>query len=388
MKPPSHLMLVTLALLSLPACSNWMHDRLGHGRPPLEGHAHAAPSETFAVPLAVGSPYRFASAVRPSCTPMPIGRGRWITPLCETPPPVEVRPFVAPLWMRAGQTPREVDLRSRGLVGPVGDQGQVGVCWAFGLASTVDNALRRRGSHESVSALHVVSQRETWDALWRPHTRGPGLTLEADWAYDPVKACRVQSKPDEACERAYGVTPGTWRSDPFLVIERMHADATRRYRIAAVEQLQAQPANVDQLVASLAEGQAVLAVFGVSHGGWRFSAVADGVIDDYSAAEAAHAVAIVGYRHVLFERQLLLKNSWGADWGDGGYVWMPERLVRQHLRHAVRLEVEPVSVAPAPVPTCGQGQVRDLLTARCSAPCPGGHEPIAGVCVFLGAALP
>lgn len=39
-----------------------------------------------------------------------------------------------------------------------------------------------------------------------------------------------------------------------------------------------------------------------------------------------HAVSIVGYD--LSKHQFLIKNSYGTDWGDGGYGWLPFEYVR------------------------------------------------------------
>jgi C1A family cysteine protease len=43
----------------------------------------------------------------------------------------------------------------------------------------------------------------------------------------------------------------------------------------------------------------------------------------------------VGYDDKLRIRSdkgaLLVRNSWGADWGDGGYGWLPYEYVRQQL---------------------------------------------------------
>lgn len=39
-----------------------------------------------------------------------------------------------------------------------------------------------------------------------------------------------------------------------------------------------------------------------------------------------HAVTIVGYN--LIENQFLIKNSYGTDWGDNGYAWLPFEYLR------------------------------------------------------------
>ena len=43
-----------------------------------------------------------------------------------------------------------------------------------------------------------------------------------------------------------------------------------------------------------------------------------------------HAVICVGYSDR--RRSFLIRNSWGDEWGEGGYFWMPYRLMRDQKR--------------------------------------------------------
>ena len=42
---------------------------------------------------------------------------------------------------------------------------------------------------------------------------------------------------------------------------------------------------------------------------------------DYDFVIGGHAVCVVGYS--LPKQQFIIKNSFGKDWGDSGYGWMP-----------------------------------------------------------------
>ncbi|MBV9946656.1 MAG: hypothetical protein JOZ69_07400 [Myxococcales bacterium] len=57
----------------------------------------------------------------------------------------------------AAVLPGAVDHRTDGTEGPVGDQGQVGACTAFSLASAMDNAIRRQNKPDVISPLHLWS---------------------------------------------------------------------------------------------------------------------------------------------------------------------------------------------------------------------------------------
>jgi C1A family cysteine protease len=41
--------------------------------------------------------------------------------------------------------------------------------------------------------------------------------------------------------------------------------------------------------------------------------------------QGGHAVVIVGYDNIL--RRFKVRNSWGLNWGQQGYVWMPYSFV-------------------------------------------------------------
>ena len=45
--------------------------------------------------------------------------------------------------------------------------------------------------------------------------------------------------------------------------------------------------------------------------------------------EGGHAVLAIGYDDV--NRKLLIRNSWGEDWGDKGYAWLPYSYIEQGL---------------------------------------------------------
>lgn len=63
-----------------------------------------------------------------------------------------------------------------------------------------------------------------------------------------------------------------------------------------------------------------------------------------------HCVALVGYRDVGGGGAFLFRNSWGDDWADGGYAWMPYELLSRCINDAVSLRVAP-PLAPASGPS-------------------------------------
>jgi hypothetical protein len=298
-----------------------------------------------------------ATAAPPRCGPVEIAPGKRITPMCGELPEAPVVPRAA--WgldggssgvgFLQGPVPAEVDLRP--FDGPVRDQGQVGVCWAFALSSVMDNGARRAGDRSAMmSSLHVIAK-GTWDDVWR-REQGKPLALESLWPYDERKACAFNEDPQEQwCEREHRVRPGSWRSDPRLVAELEIANRSHRYLFRNVRHVGTKPVSIDELAGVLANGHALWASFDFNEDAWSSRELRDGVFSDYEQAGSfGHAVQITGYRTALGQKHFLLKNSWGTDWGQGGYAWMAEDLVRRHLRRAFFLDVAASQGAPPPIP--------------------------------------
>lgn len=307
-------------------------------------------------------------ALSGTCAPVEVGLNKWVTPICDEPAALNVRSFVAgPAVSRgfrayflgggaSGPLPAQVDLRA--FDGPVRDQAQVGVCWAHALSGVIDNGARQRGFRDAaVSALHVVAK-SSWDDIYEDGPSRP-LTMEGAWPYDPPKACAFNESSTEVwCEQSYGVKAGSWRSSPQLVGELNRADALHALHFDDVEKLQAKPGDPHQVASVLASGRAIWADVAFDRSAWSYTQMKSGVFGDYEPSRSyGHAVVIVGYRNAGPERHFLLKNSWGTDWAQGGYAWMPEHLLARHLRQAFVLRVLSSNGAAPGEPVTPQGPV-------------------------------
>jgi len=289
----------------------------------------------------------------------------------------------------SGPLPPVVDHRLTGLEGPVKNQGAVGTCTAMSLSSAMDHAVRKMGRGDVVSALHVWSKYAISSmGVAGDQAEGEHITLEGSWPYDPVKACKLLREPFDSCGKAYGVSSGTGDLDPGLRAEKKGADNAGRYKIAAIEQLRSHPADIDEMSAVLAGGDAVWASFSVSDA-WDGRNLQNGnVIPDYDVTEnAGHAVVLAGYRTINGHRQFLVHNSWTTRWGEGGYGWLSDTMVSRHLRAAYKVRVSDgngPSPNPGPNPGskgCPAGQAPDSVLGSCAPLCSSGSAPAAGVCL-------
>lgn len=67
------------------------------------------------------------------------------------------------------------------------------------------------------------------------------------------------------------------------------------------------------------------------------------LVDQAPMKDGAHAVTLVGYRcptNQLKDVVFIFKNSWGPDWGQGGYGTVTYAYLEKHLSSAVLLEVQ------------------------------------------------
>ena len=53
-----------------------------------------------------------------------------------------------------------------------------------------------------------------------------------------------------------------------------------------------------------------------------------------------HAVVAVAHGVFGAERAILVRNSWGADWGIAGHAWLPQSYLAPRLTHVALLKEE------------------------------------------------
>lgn len=304
-----------------------------------------------------------------------------LRPISDTTPYQPIAP--------SGGLPPLVDHRTQGLVGPVRDQGEAGSCSANAIASLIETYNLHRGlGLQRASALHIFAiyehtavQGATDDNIGNLR-KVAGVTSETVWPYDPVKACRVAlGAAVSGCDTAYHVQAGSAYTDPVLVAERQRADASPVYRVAGIETIADTPGRDDEIRKLLAAGEAVY--LGVDMAiNWSIAGPGGfhgDVLPPPGAYYGSHALLAQGYRATAAGTQFLVQNSWGTDWGQRGFVWIPEDILKSRLRSAYRVHVDVLGGhAPPPTPTPIASAV---ATSQPAGPCPAGSMYIMGLCL-------
>ncbi len=214
--------------------------------------------------------------------------------------------------------PTSWDWRDKGIVGPVKDQGQCGSCWAFSAVGALESQIMKKTKQSiSLSEQNMV---------------------------DCVKNVLSPDNTTECCDGCEG-------GEMYSVYQYLQNnqnkkdDTEKQYPYTAVDQnCNAVPSNVNAALkgyVSLQKGdekamaQALYTVGPLSVGvnanqDWQL--YSSGIYDpsddqcDPSIYAQDHGVILVGFGSEGGLDYWIVRNSWGEDWGENGYL----RLARGH----------------------------------------------------------
>ncbi len=225
--------------------------------------------------------------------------------------------------------PASVDLRR--WCSPIEDQGQIGACTAHAAAALIEYYERRAfGTYLDISRLFLYKATRNllnWTGDTGAYLRTTmeamvlfGVPPEEYFPYDPAN---VDVEPSAFC---YSFAQN------YQTLTYFRLDAARTTR----------PELLREIKMNLHRG--VPAMFGFTVFGSISSASRTGRIPfpvRTDRREGGHAVAAIGYddqmviRHPFADQEtrgaILIRNSWGREWGEEGYGWLPYDYVLNHL---------------------------------------------------------
>ncbi|XP_050228529.1 senescence-specific cysteine protease SAG39-like [Mercurialis annua] len=195
--------------------------------------------------------------------------------------------------------PTTMDWRKKGAVTPIKDQGQCGSCWAFSAVQAVEGITQlSTGKLISLSEQELVDcdvkgvdqgcEGGLMDDAFKFILQNKGLTTEANYPYDGS---------DGTCSTKK-------ESNPAATITGFE-DVPANNEAALMKAVALQPVSV-----------------AIDASGSDFQFYSSGIFTGECGTELDHGVGAVGYGESNGMKYWLVKNSWGTEWGEEGYIRM------------------------------------------------------------------
>ena len=199
------------------------------------------------------------------------------------------------------KAPDAIDWREKGAVNPIKDQAQCGSCWAFSAVQAEESVYQIK-----FGKLYSLSEQNLVDCVTGCSGCNGGLMTVA---YDYV------IKYQDGLWNTEDDYPYTARDGTCKFKKEKGVAKTTGY----VEIIEGSEKDLEEKVASM--GPACIAI---DASNWSFQMYSSGIYDEKScsAYDLDHGVGCVGYGSEGGKNYWIVRNSWGASWGEKGYIRM------------------------------------------------------------------
>jgi cathepsin L len=192
--------------------------------------------------------------------------------------------------------PEEIDWRKKNAVTGVKNQGQCGSCWSFSATGAIEGAVAiKTGKLVSLSEQQLVD-------------------CSKDHGNDGCDGGLMDNAFD------FVISNGICSESSYPYSGASSENCKKCTRVAKVgKYVDVTPNNLQHLQAAVSQQPVSVAIEADQQG---FQFYSEGVFDGECGTNLNHGVLLVGYGtdKESGKDYWLVKNSWGADWGDSGYI--------------------------------------------------------------------
>lgn len=203
------------------------------------------------------------------------------------------------MYANVNALPTSVDWRKNGAVTPVKNQGQCGSCWAFSTVVAVEGINQIR-----TNELTSLSEQELVDCDTNENQGCSGGLMDLAFEFIKEKGGLTSEivypyqASDETCDK-------NKENAPVVSIDG-HEDVPENSEDDLMKAVAHQPVSV-----------------AIDAGSSDFQFYSEGVFTGRCGTELNHGVAAVGYGTTIDRTKYwIVKNSWGEEWGEKGYIRM------------------------------------------------------------------
>ncbi|XP_022977015.1 low-temperature-induced cysteine proteinase-like [Cucurbita maxima] len=196
------------------------------------------------------------------------------------------------------EVPDSIDWREKGAVAPIKDQGSCGSCWAFSTIAAVE------GINQIVTGdLVALSEQEL---------------VDCDISYNEGCNGGLMDYAFEFIINNGGID--TEEDYPYKGYDSTCIQSKKNARVVSIDDYEDVPVNNEKALQKAAAKQVVAVA--IEGGGRSFQLYRSGIFTGRCGTDLDHGVNVVGYGSEGGVDYWIVRNSWGASWGESGYIRM------------------------------------------------------------------